>query len=117
MIKINFRDELGNVEASFDSIEQYEQFKEQLVSRQLAEKEAALAKKIKEAQEFAKRLEVRWNELKKDALAFVEKAKEYGVAPDGIFRIVNSAMHDVADDRCAPAPEDEEEAQSEPEQE
>lgn len=102
MIKIQYKDELGVIEASFNTLEEYNSFKDKLIAdiKARAEKE----KTARVTQELADELRMckRWEELKADANALASKAKSYGVTPTGLLELIKSAIYDHADDRCLP---------------
>ena len=120
MIKIQYEDGLGLVEATFDNFEEYSKFREEVAAkRQIAmdekmakEQEEAKARE-KEAQEHAAMVACRWNDLTSDAERLVEKAKSYGVTPSGFVDLVRSTMSGAADDRCEPGKVELSEAPSE----
>lgn len=102
MITLRYRDEVGDVEASFELLEEYNKFKEDLIAKCKAKKAEAKEKAEKEAKEFVERITAQWNELKSDAKAIVEKAKSFGVNPKMFLELIKSAMYDASDDRCIP---------------
>lgn len=92
MIHIQYRDELGNVECSFESLQEYNDFKESL-ARSAAEKEAKASRERAEAEEEAKlKSEAICKELTSDMKTLLRKAKNYGVSPIGFVLLMKSAL-------------------------
>lgn len=102
MITLRYRDEVGDVEASFEFLEEYNKFKAELIEKARAKNEEAKAQAEKEAKEFIEKVTSQWNELKDDAKALVDKAKSFGVNPKMFLGLIKSAMYDASDDRCIP---------------
>ena len=102
MITLRYRDEVGDVEASFESIDEYNKFKAELIEKVRAKNEEAKAKAEKEAKEFVEKIAAQWNELKSGAKELVEKAKSFGVNPKMFLELIKGAMYDASEDRCIP---------------
>ena len=102
MITLRYRDEVGDVEASFESIDEYNKFKAELIEKARAKSEEAKAKAEQEVKELVEKVATQWNELKSDAKALVDKAKSYGVNPKMFLALIKCAMYDASDDRCIP---------------
>jgi hypothetical protein len=109
MIKIQYEDGLGLVEATFDNFEEYSKFREEVAAKRqtamnekMAKEQEEVKAREKEAQEQAAMIACRWNDLKSDAERLVAKAKSYGVTPSGFVDLIRSTMSGAADDRCEP---------------
>ena len=104
MIKIQYKDELGIIEASFNTLEEYNSFKDKLIADAKARAEREKAVRIAKELADEERMRKRWDELKLAANALAAKAKSYGVMPTGLLEIIKAAIYDQADDRCLPGP-------------
>ena len=102
MITLRYRDEVGDVEASFESIDEYNKFKTELIEKVRAKNEETKAKAEQEVKELVEKVATQWNELKSDAKALVDKAKSFGVNPKMFLALIKGAMYDASDDRCIP---------------
>jgi len=105
MITLHYTDELGRVEAKFDSIEEFNNYKEALLKKASDKKREEEKLQQEKEREEAARVEANWNTLKCDAKTFVHKAKSYGVTPSGVLELIKTAIFDAADDRCLANPE------------
>jgi hypothetical protein len=103
MITLRYRDEVGDVEASFESIDEYNKFKAELIEKVRAKNEETKAKAEQEVKKLVEKVATQWNELKSDAKALVDKAKSYGVNPKMFLALIKGAMYDASDDRCIPS--------------
>lgn len=102
MIKIQYKDELGIIEASFNTLEEYNSFKDKLIADIKARAEKEKADRIAKELANEERMRKRWEELKVAANALAAKAKSYGVMPTGLLELIKAAIYDQADDRCLP---------------
>lgn len=103
MITLRYRDEVGDVEASFESIDEYNKFKAELIEKARVKSEEAKAKAEQEVKKLVETVATQWNELKRDAKELVDKAKSYGVNPKMFLELIKGAMYDASDDRCIPS--------------
>jgi len=101
MIHIKYRDELGDVEANFDTPEEYSKFKESLILKARAAKAEAIAKQKAEAEARAATAREHWEELKDMAKTLLLKAKDYDVTPEGVIRLLQGALQEMLVDAIA----------------
>lgn len=100
MIKFTCELDGANIEAIFNTIDELDEFRRLLDIKKAARAKElqALEDKIEDDRQHT--IEARWQELKSDSRNFVNKAKSYGVTPEGVFDIIKCAVLDAAEDRC-----------------
>lgn len=100
MITINYRDDMGDVQASFDSLAEYEKFRDELILKEKARRDEQLAK-IRHAQEEAdKKAALQREELSRLTKVLIAKAISYGVTPSGFVDLIKESVFSAARDRC-----------------
>ena len=104
MIKIQYKDELGLVEATFDSFESFNNYKESLLKSISDKKNEEDRLRSEKERKEAECIEANWNTLRREAKNLVGKAKSYGVSPSGVLELIKTAIYDAADDRCLAHP-------------
>ena len=101
MITIKYRDDMGDVQASFDSLTEYEKFRDEFILKEKARRAAQLAK-IRNAQEEAdKKAALQREELSRLTKVLIAKAISYGVTPSGFVDLIKESVFSAARDRCS----------------
>ena len=89
---VRFQDMLGDVDATFESLEDYLKFRGDLMAaREARAKEAAAAKQEEERRQ-AEQEAMHRVELKSMACDLVKKAMDYGVGPLSLFMLIKEVM-------------------------
>lgn len=103
MIILHYQDEAGDVEAEFDTLEEFYKFKEALAAKEqeAAEKEKeALAKEKERELAHKKELEEQWNNIKAGFKEVIDKAKSYGMSPSAVAFLIRETLSDATRAVC-----------------
>ena len=98
MITINYRDEIGDVQASFDSLDEYEKFRDEFILKAKTRKEAEAARYRAEQEQKDKEAKARCDELTADAKRLIAKSIDYGMSPNGFVDLIKSSVLGAARD-------------------
>ena len=89
---VRFQDTLGDVDATFESLEDYLKFRGELMAaREARAKEAAAARREEEHRQ-AEQKAMHRAELKSMACDLVKKAMDYDVGPLSLFTLIKEVM-------------------------
>lgn len=98
MITINYKDEIGDVQAIFNSLDEYEKFRDEFILKAKTRREAEAAKRRAEQEQKDKEAKARRDELMSDVKKLIAKSIDYGMSPSEFVGLIRSSVVDAARD-------------------